>query len=105
MTMVGRYLAMGQHRSWDRKTVERCPGTPSDRSSLQDKQVVGGLGVSGDTACADHESAKRVRHLAGLTPPGGALADDINYGAVLLRHALCHNTVKNGVFVGNEGLL
>jgi len=27
-------------------------------------QIVGGLGISGDTSCADHEVAKRVRHLA-----------------------------------------
>src|SRR5687768_16764590 len=40
-----------------------------------DGRIVGGLGVSGDTSCADHEIAKRVRNLAGLNPPGGALAD------------------------------
>jgi uncharacterized protein GlcG (DUF336 family) len=35
------------------------------------KQVIGGLGVSGDTACADHAIAFRMRHNAGLdnTPP------------------------------------
>jgi uncharacterized protein GlcG (DUF336 family) len=69
-------------------------------------KVVGGLGVSGDTACADHEIAKRVRHLAGLNPPGGATADDIIYesvdGANLLGHSLCLNTVRNGEFIGNE---
>src|SRR5581483_2444613 len=32
------------------------------------KTRVGGLGVSGDTACADHEIAKRIRHLAQLDP-------------------------------------
>jgi uncharacterized protein GlcG (DUF336 family) len=30
------------------------------------KQVIGGLGVSGDTACADHAIAYRMRHLAGF---------------------------------------
>src|SRR5215472_12539009 len=35
-------------------------------------QVIGGLGVSGDTACADHAIAFRMRRLAGLdgTPSG-----------------------------------
>ena len=28
--------------------------------------MIGGLGVSGDTACADHAIAFRMRHLAGL---------------------------------------
>jgi hypothetical protein len=28
--------------------------------------VIGGLGVSGDTACADHAIAFRMRHLASL---------------------------------------
>ena len=38
-------------------------------------RIIGGLGVSGDTACTDHEIAKRVRDLAGLNPPGGALVE------------------------------
>ena len=42
-------------------------------------RIIGGLGVSGDTSCADHEIAKRVRDLAGLNPVGGKLADDIVY--------------------------
>ena len=43
------------------------------------KQVIGGLGVSGDTACADHAIAYRMRHLAGLdgTPKPGQ--DNITY--------------------------
>jgi uncharacterized protein GlcG (DUF336 family) len=69
-------------------------------------QVIGGLGVSGDTSCADHEIAKRVRDLAGLNPPGGALADDIQFsskdGASAFTHPLCLNTYRNGVFIGNE---
>src|SRR5678815_226621 len=32
--------------------------------------IVGGLGISGDTSCADHEIAKRVRQLLGMNPPG-----------------------------------
>ena len=38
-------------------------------------EVIGGLGVSGDTACADHEIAKKARDLAALNPPGGAHAE------------------------------
>jgi uncharacterized protein GlcG (DUF336 family) len=69
-------------------------------------RIVGGLGVSGDTSCADHEIAKRVRQLANLNPPGGALVDDITYssadGASVFTHPLCPNTYRNGKFVGNE---
>lgn len=69
-------------------------------------QIVGGLGVSGDTACADHEVAKRVRDLAGLNPPGGPLVDDIVYtvadGPSVFAHSLCPNTHRNGAFIGNE---
>src|SRR5581483_2172463 len=32
--------------------------------------IVGGLGVSGDTSCADHEIAKRVRNILSLNPVG-----------------------------------
>lgn len=69
-------------------------------------KIVGGLGISGDTSCADHEIAKRVRDLASLNPPGGALADDITYssadGASVFTHPLCPNTWRNGIFIGNE---
>lgn len=69
-------------------------------------KIVGGLGISGDTACADHEVAKRVRHIVGLNPPGGPKADDITYsgadGASPFTHPLCLNTKRNGVFLGTE---
>lgn len=69
-------------------------------------QVVGGLGISGDTACADHEMAKRTRDLAHLNPPGGPLEDDIQYAKVdgpsVFDHPLCVNTFRNGIFIGNE---
>jgi uncharacterized protein GlcG (DUF336 family) len=71
-------------------------------------KIIGGLGVSGDTACADHEIAKRVRSLAGLNPPppGGSAADDISYssadGASVFTHPLCVNTYRNGIFIGDE---
>jgi uncharacterized protein GlcG (DUF336 family) len=70
------------------------------------KTRVGGLGVSGDTACADHEIAKRVRHLAMLDPEKGEFADDIIYtsadGASLFAHPLCANTWRNGSRLGDE---
>jgi uncharacterized protein GlcG (DUF336 family) len=69
-------------------------------------KIVGGLGVSGDTACTDHEIAKRVRTLASLDPPGGPSVDDITYssvdGASVFTHPLCLNTFRNGVSIGNE---
>src|SRR5256712_7518443 len=39
--------------------------------------VVGGVGVSGDTACTDHEIAERVRDEAGLNTAGGGAAGAI----------------------------
>lgn len=69
-------------------------------------KIVGGLGISGDTSCTDHEIAKRVRNLASLNPPGGALVDDITYssvdGASQFTHPLCLNTWRNGVQIGTE---
>lgn len=69
-------------------------------------RVIGGLGVSGDTSCADHEIAKRVRSLASMAPPVAAGSDDIVYtiadGASVFSHPLCINTFRNGVFIGNE---
>jgi hypothetical protein len=69
-------------------------------------KIIGGLGVSGDTSCADHEIAKRVRNLAGLNPAGGATADDIVYSPPdpdsVFAHPVCLNTYRNGVFIGNE---
>lgn len=72
----------------------------------KDGKIVGGLGISGDTACADHEVAKRVRHILNLNPGGGATADDITYsgadGASPFTHPLCPNTKRNGVALGTE---
>src|SRR5262245_21096371 len=66
--------------------------------------IIGGLGVRGDTACTDHEVAKRVRDLAGLNPPGGPLADDIIFSPPpnVFAHPVCANTFRNGEFIGNE---
>jgi uncharacterized protein GlcG (DUF336 family) len=69
-------------------------------------KIVGGLGVSGDTACADHETAKRMRQLANLNPSGGSKADDITYpaadGPSAFSHPMCQNTYRDGKFLGNE---
>lgn len=69
-------------------------------------KIIGGLGISGDTSCTDHEIAKRVRDLLGLNPAGGPTQDDITYtameGATVFTHPLCPNTWRNGVFIGNE---
>src|SRR3954468_20990973 len=67
---------------------------------------VGGLGASGDTPCADHEIAKRIRDKAGLNPAGGAFADDIQYSkadkASVFSHPLCVHTWRNGKKIGEE---
>jgi uncharacterized protein GlcG (DUF336 family) len=72
----------------------------------RNKTRVGGLGLSGDTACADHEIAKRVRHLAGLDPEKGEFADDITFssadGPSVFTHPLCPNTWRNGKKLGDE---
>jgi len=52
-------------------------------------QVIGGLGVSGDTACADHAIAFRMRRLAGLD--GTPSSDNIAYlGPGELPHDVGH---------------
>ena len=70
------------------------------------KTRVGGLGVSGDTACADHEIAKRIRHAAMLDPEKGEFVDDIIYtsadGPSPFAHPLCANTWRNGTRIGDE---
>src|SRR5918993_4022521 len=66
---------------------------------------VGGLGVSGDTSCTDHEIAKRVRKASGLAP-NGLPSDEIVYTAVdgpsVFAHPLCPNTFRDGKKVGDE---
>ncbi len=70
----------------------------------RNKTKLGGLGLSGDTPCADQEIAKRVRDAAGLNPPGGATVDDITYssvdGASIYTHPLCYHTWRNGKKIG-----
>jgi uncharacterized protein GlcG (DUF336 family) len=72
----------------------------------KNNKIVGGLGVSGDTSCADHEVAKTTRNALNYNPPGGSLVDDISYssvdGASAFTHPLCLNTRRNGAALGNE---
>jgi uncharacterized protein GlcG (DUF336 family) len=93
----------------DSKTHRVCGGTivfgggvPLYRNGVR----VGGLGASGDTACADHEIAKRIREAAALAPGAGNTADDIQYssvdGASVFTHPLCVNTWRNGTKIGEE---
>jgi uncharacterized protein GlcG (DUF336 family) len=67
------------------------------------RRRVGGLGVSGDTACADHEVAKRVRAALKLDPPA---SDEIIYLGVdppsIFAHPLCPNTYRDGKHIGDE---
>lgn len=72
----------------------------------RNRRIAGGLGISGDTPCADHEIAKRIRHLAALDPAGGPVADDIQYSKAdrpsIYTHPLCPNTWRNGQHIGDE---
>lgn len=69
-------------------------------------KIIGGLGISGDTACTDHEIAKRTRNQLGLNPPGGPTADDIVYSPPdapsVFAHPQCLNTWRNGVQLQSE---
>jgi uncharacterized protein GlcG (DUF336 family) len=60
-------------------------------------QVIGGLGVSGDTACADHAIAFRMRRLAGLD--GTPSADNIVY---LAPGELPHDVAHPHCFLGHD---
>lgn len=48
----------------------------------QDGKVIGGLGVSGDSSCADHAIAYRMRQRAGLDSVPGGVSDNIIYAAL-----------------------
>jgi uncharacterized protein GlcG (DUF336 family) len=119
-TQPGHSLwSMGQSNLFDSSRL-LPPGGSGDKNHIdggliffgggvplyKDGKIIGGLGVSGDTSCADHEIAKRVRHLATLNPPDGPLADDIKYssadGATVFTHPLCLTTFRNGVSLGDE---
>lgn len=98
-------LAPGQ----DEPIGEVCGGTIAFGGGLPlyaGQTRVGGLGLSGDTPCADHEVAKRVRKAAGLDPAGGGLVDDIVFASIdgpsIYAHPLCPNTWRNGRHLGDE---
>lgn len=72
----------------------------------KDGKGVGGLGLSGDTPCAGHEMAKRVRAIARLEPPPGPHGDDITYSSVdgpsIFTHPMCANTYRDGNKLAEE---
>jgi len=80
--------------------------TPRLYTFTQPGHSLWGLGISGDTPCADHEIAKRIRHLARLDPAKGPTADDIQFAKVdrpsIYTHPLCPNTWRNGTRIGDE---
>jgi len=60
----------------------------------QNGKVIGGLGLSGDSACADHAIAYRMRALAGLAPPASVAGVGLNGTDNILYAAL--NTTPSG---------
>ena len=74
----------------------------------KDHVLVGGIGVSGDTSCADHNIAWRTRHNLNLdfvTGGVGALKDNINYQTLVpvpslandFSHPICKIAGVDGV--------
>jgi uncharacterized protein GlcG (DUF336 family) len=74
----------------------------------KDHVLVGGIGVSGDTSCADHNIAWRTRHNLNLdfvTGGVGALKDNINYQGLVpvpslandFSHPICKIAGVDGV--------
>lgn len=61
----------------------------------EDQQLVGAIGVSGDTSCADHNIAWRTRHTLNLDfVPGGVSAegdDNINYIGLVTEPSLAND--------------
>ncbi|MCA1580530.1 MAG: heme-binding protein [Acidobacteria bacterium] len=102
-------LCMTTPKEHDKADGKLCGGTIVFGGGLplyKGQTRIGGLGVSGDTACADHEIAKTVRDRGGMNPPSGPAADDITYsgvdGASVFTHPLCVNTWRNGKKIGEE---
>ena len=99
--------------AWAQQTTSRrgigqvCGGTIAFGGglALYKGQIRARLGVSGDTACADHEIPKRVRLAAGLAPTG-LPSDEIVYtaadGPSPFAHPLCPNTFRDGNKIGDE---
>ena len=73
----GPYRRFGTPR--DPMVGERVGGTITFGGGFglyQGTNAVGGLGLSGDTACADHSTAWRLRELLGLAPTADGLGLD-----------------------------
>lgn len=115
LTQPGHSLwGVGQPEPFDPECFDpgmghRCGGAIAFGGGVplyRNGRIVGGLGVSGDTPCADHEIAKRIRHAAGLDPAKGPTIDDISYSSVdrpsIFTHPLCPNTWRNGQKIGDE---
>lgn len=69
---AGQYSRFGTHN--DPMVGRRVGGTITFGGGLalyQGVQAIGGLGLSGDTACADHSTAWRLRNLLGMKPAAG----------------------------------
>jgi len=120
-TQPGHSLnSLGQSNPFNSQLLAPPPGTAGGTNQIaggmiffgggvplyKNGVIIGGLGISGDTSCTDHEIAKRVRSALGLNPPGGATADDIVYSPPdppsVFAHPVCLNTWRNGTFIGNE---
>jgi uncharacterized protein GlcG (DUF336 family) len=68
----GPYLWFGTR--YDPMIGKRVGGTITFGGGLglySGENAIGGLGLSGDTACADHSTAWRLRELLGMTPTSG----------------------------------
>jgi uncharacterized protein GlcG (DUF336 family) len=66
----------GRERSDDRRTDWRHQRLRRRARVVLQRQIVGGLGVSGDSSCADHNIAWRTRHNLNLDfVPGGVGPD------------------------------
>ena len=92
-------VAPERHERHQRKDLRGIDRLRRRRAAVQREDAGRWSGISGDTACADHEIAKRIRHLAQLDPDKGEVADDITFtsadGAIPLRSpALCQHLAK-----------
>ena len=87
---AGDYFRFGTAQ--DPLVGKRAGGTISFGGGLalyRDGKRVGGLGLSGDTACADHSTAWRLRILLGLAPANPT--DKIPLGSTPTGHPRCPN--------------
>lgn len=68
----GNYSDFGT--AWDPMVGKRIGGTISFGGGLglyAGTKLIGGIGLSGDTACADHSVAWRIRHALNMKPTAG----------------------------------